>query len=385
MFSFFKKFGKKRKKNIVVNDSAEYNESKQKHLSVELCEQMIETSKELEDIREEYRVVTNYLNDVQLIDDLPQDEKSGIVDSATHIMNLNHIRDELLESRNRMSESQFAYLQNSEDELPRSIKRLESNETYLAAIERDMHTLEGEKLALNIDRKDAVRELRQLRHISILTFVLFGTLIAVFFVLTYIFEKSVALPMLVVMFFVVLIGSYTLIRQQDCHRDIKQCDLNLNHAISLENHVKIRYVNMKNAVDYTCEKYHVNNSKELLYLYEQYQDTVKERRKFREANDDLTYYGDKLIRQLNEYHLYDSRIWLNYAHAICDKKEMVELKHNLLIRRQKLRNQMEYNLKALEEMKEKALVNAVYEGENKAQIEMIIKRVEQMNRGDKYE
>ena len=36
-------------------------------------------------------------------------------------------------------------------------------------------------------------------------------------------------------------------------------------------------------------------------------------------------------------------IWLHQTRAILDKKEMVEIRHNLIIRRQSLRRRMDYN------------------------------------------
>ncbi len=45
------------------------------------------------------------------------------------------------------------------------------------------------------------------------------------------------------------------------------------------NKIKFKYVNTKNAVDYACEKYHVHNSKELTYIWEQYQDAGAVKRK----------------------------------------------------------------------------------------------------------
>lgn len=379
-FSFFNRLKRKRKKENIDTD-IEFTgfESGRQHIAVELCEQMIDSSREIETIRDEYRVVTSYLNDIQIIEDLLPKEREGIIDSATHIMNLNKIRDELLETRNRISEAEYAQFQEEDANITQAIKRLSNNETYLAAIERDLHTLEGEKLSWNIDKKEAQREMRQLRKLSIWLLALFGMLILVFLILTIGFNKSVMLPMFIAMFVVVCLGAYALIHYQDAQRDVKQCELNINHAITLENHVKIRYVNMKNAVDYACGKYHVNNSRELVYRYEQYQEMVKEKRKFKEANDDLQYYSEKLIRKLREHQLYDPSIWVNYAHALADKNEMVELKHDLLIRRQKLRSRLEYNLNNLNDMKEKALLNIDKEGDNRAQIEAIIQRLDKMN------
>jgi len=384
MFSFLKRFKSKKQNTKEVEEEQNHNYMKKvgrQHVAVELCEQMIDTSRELENVRDEYRVVSSYLNDIQILEDLPPNERAKLIDTATHINNLNRVRDELLETRNRISDSQFAQFQEAEEELTRSIKRLESNETYLSAIERDLHTLEGEKLSWTIDKKDAKHEMKQLKRLVIWLLVLFATLIGVYVVLTFAFGLNVTLPLFIAMFVVATLGGFCTIRYQDCQREVKQCDVNINHAITLENRVKIKYVNIKNAVDYTCEKYHVKNSRELLYFYEQYLEAVKERKKFREANDDLTYYSEKLVNQLQEYQLYDARVWINYPYAICDKKEMVELKHNLIVRRQKLRNRLEYNVNALNSMKDRALASLDEDSAYRDQILMIIKRLEQYNQG----
>ena len=36
-------------------------------------------------------------------------------------------------------------------------------------------------------------------------------------------------------------------------------------------------------------------------------------------------------------------VWLHQIEALLDKKEMVEIRHNLIIRRQSLRRRMDYN------------------------------------------
>ncbi len=42
--------------------------------------------------------------------------------------------------------------------------------------------------------------------------------------------------------------------------------------------------------------------------------------------------------------MYDSRVWIEQPQALVEQKEMVEIKHNLLVRRQKLRSRIAYNL-----------------------------------------
>lgn len=63
-----------------------------------------------------------------------------------------------------------------------------------------------------------------------------------------------------------------------------------------------------------------------------------------------------LVKLLRRCKLQDPNIWLRQAQALLDSKEMVEIRHGLIIRRQKLRKQMEYNAqiaqKAQDEVKD---------------------------------
>ena len=117
------------------------------------------------------------------------------------------------------------------------------------------------------------------------------------------------------------------------------------------NKISFKYVNVTNAVDYACEKYHAKNSYELNYIWEQYLEEVREREKYEKTNDELEYFNDKLMMLLHRYRLYDTKIWIHQAQAILDKKEMVEVKHELLVRRQKLRSTMEGQIANIQKAK----------------------------------
>ena len=135
-------------------------------------------------------------------------------------------------------------------------------------------------------------------------------------------------------------------------------------------------------MDYSCERFHVNNSLELTYNYEQYIEACKEREKFKQITEDLEYFNGRLVRVLNELNLFDPKVWLNYANAIIDPKEMVEVKHELFGRRQKLRSRIEYNLSAIEDMKTEVEKYIDQMGEKRAQVQTIILKVDEINKGN---
>lgn len=117
----------------------------------------------------------------------------------------------------------------------------------------------------------------------------------------------------------------------------------INKIILLQNKVKIRYVNNTNLLDYLQLKYGVGSAKELMELWNHYRAEKAERENLRKAERDLDQNERELLQMLKCYQIKDPAIWLHQTEAILDRKEMVEIRHNLIIRRQSLRRRMEYN------------------------------------------
>ena len=366
-------------KNIVKELNLSDSAQAQKYV-MDLCKQMVQASKDIDDIRSEYQLVTNYLTDIQTLEDLPEDEKKSLLDCATHVAKLEKQRTDFLKTERRLTDTQFAQMQDEEENLPGIIRRLKANEADLDAIKRNLAFIEGKKLEWAMQRADAERMEKVMRMAAFYLLAGFGTLFALLASLSWYLQKDFQLMMTILGFAAVGSGVFVLVRYQESTRCIRQADVNRNHAVTLENRVKIRFVNTKNAVDFTCEKYHVHNAKELEFLYEQYQEEAREKEKFRKTSDDLEYYTQSLLQQLTALRLYDTRVWLNHANALIDSREMVELKHELLTRRQKLRGRMEYTMGNIHEMKGEALKNMGKLGKNNAyQLEQIIRKIEAMH------
>ncbi|MDD6481891.1 MAG: hypothetical protein PUF65_06460, partial [Lachnospiraceae bacterium] len=287
-------------------------------------------------------------------------------------------RTNFLKMEKKLSDTQYAQMQEEEENLPRTISRLQANEKDLDAIKKDMSYLEGKKLEWSMQKSNAIRTRNTMRRMACYLFAGFATLMALLVVVSWYFEMNLQLPITIIAIIAVVMGGYILIRTQNAARDIRQAEVNHNHAISIENHVKIKYVNVKNAVDFTCEKYHVRNAYELQFLYDQYKKEEQEKEKFRRTNDELEHCSRALVDALLKLHMYDARIWVNYAPAIVDSRELVELKHELITRRQKIRARMEYSLKSITDMKNEAKKNMNQLGSSRQQIEQIIHKIELM-------
>ena len=97
-------------------------------------------------------------------------------------------------------------------------------------------------------------------------------------------------------------------------------------------------------------------------------------------SDDIDYFNNRMIRELSAYRLYDSRVWIPQAAALIDHKEMVEITHNLVMRRQKLRSRMEYNAGILKEQRTEVAKFMEEMPEMRPQIQDILDSVDRLSR-----
>ena len=133
------------------------------------------------------------------------------------------------------------------------------------------------------------------------------------------------------------------VKHLDARQELRRVENGINKIILLQNKVKIRYVNNTNLLEYLQLKYGVGSAKELMDLWENYQVERAERETLRKAERDLDYNERELLQMLKCYQIKDPAIWLHQTEAILDRKEMVEIRHNLIVRRQSLRRRMDYN------------------------------------------
>ena len=140
--------------------------------------------------------------------------------------------------------------------------------------------------------------------------------------------------------------------------DIQMVRIKLNKVIMLTNKVAIKSVNNRNYLDYTYSKYMVDDYEQLKNRWEQYVKLKDENRRFQSNSKLLEFYNDILIKELKKYNVADSEIWIYQPTAILDDREMVEVRHRLNVRRQKLRERIKVNQDQKEEAT-KAIISLV--------------------------
>lgn len=322
------------------------------HELIRQCETAIEAAREMENAKLEYQVVTASLTDIQKIDNLPPGQRQEINTLADHVVSLKREMNTLKAGKEKLSDVQFDRIRKYEQEIPDAIGRMKNNETYQSTVKRDMQYLEGEKGELSYRITQIEQEQDKLKKLSMAAMALFVLGLVILFVLQEKYRMDMRAGFLAILLLSAGAGAFIVLRLQGNSREVLQARAGVNRAITLLNRVKIRYVNETNAVEYAYEKYGVHSAYELGYLWEQYQEARRERERFYRATDDLEYYEKKLVQELAKYDIEDAMIWIHQTVALIDDREMVEIRHGLNTRRQKLRSRIEYNAKVIREFQE---------------------------------
>lgn len=308
-----------------------------------LYEGIKEAKRQCEEIKTEYGQVTSYLKDIQLMDQAPEDEKTVLRETATSIVELTKERERLRGKRYKFTDAQKTAMENFEAKAMGDLEKLKGFEEYQIKIKHDMRQLDSEKRMLLGDKRDIIRRQSTLQLVS----KVLGGILAMFGVLLitilFVFKVDIQVPFVATIAFAFVVALIIVIEARKNRRDMVITERKCNRAISLANRVKIKYFNNTRTIDYMCVKYRVRNATELEFVYDQYRKAKREWARQREDAFILNEKNEILLAELKKLGVKDREIWFSQANAIVDPREMVEVRHDLNERRQKLRSQIDYN------------------------------------------
>lgn len=306
----------------------------------DFCEQLVDSVTHMEEAKTEYRIVTEYLSDIQRIEELPVDMAKKLIGTSEQIVRLDKERQTYVESENLLPPEQYNIMSTYEGDIIDTIKKLNEMEMRDSMLKSDMGHLEGEKEDLKYNRLDDADKIEHLRGIIITILVLFLLTSGFLCIYAFMAKTSVTLYALITGAVAMICFAIFYVRYSNLKREITDTDAKVNRAISLLNKVKVKYINNTNALDYIYAKYDINSSKELEYRYELYNTMVRDEKKYYQANSELRVKREELIKQLDSIGVRDSQVWIKQAEALIDRRELVEIKHGLNVRRQSLRDRM---------------------------------------------
>lgn len=329
---------------VYDRDDLQVHNRKQREEYVRGClEQIAEASREVENLQHEYQVVTSHLKDIEEIEALPEDESRLLMECAKRIDTLERQQSGYKERKNRMMDEKFYQMECMEEEVQEAYEKLEKAEEYQNLIKRDLRRLDSERQAYGFRKIELRHLMKDTRSMTIVcaTAVIFCLLLLL--ILQYAFSFDVKIGYLAAGGIGALAITAIFLKYNDAVRELSQVESGISRLIRLQNTVKIRYVNNTHLLDYLYMKYNVKSAQELGRDYKQYLEEKDERHNYKRAEIELDSTQQELLHILRRYQVKDPMIWLYQTQALLDKKEMIEIRHNLIIRRQSLRRRMDYN------------------------------------------
>ena len=329
---------------IYDRDDLQINDRKQREEYVKGClEQIAEAAKELENLQFEYNMVTSYLKDMEELEALSEEEKVELTQWAKKIDELEQQQTGYKERKNRMSDEKFRQMERLEEEVQEGLEKLTQAEDYQELIKRDLRRLDGEKHAYLFRKSELRRIIADTRSMTIVCTVAVILCIFILLVLQFGLKMDTKLGCVVAGAVGAAAITAIFIKHNDSVRELAQVENGIGRIIRLQNTVKIRYVNNTHLLDYLYMKYNVSSAGELGKSWQQYQEEREERHSYQQTERQLDQLQKEFLHTLRRYQVKDPMIWLHQTRAILDKKEMVEIRHGLIIRRQSLRRRMDYN------------------------------------------
>ena len=331
--------------NIVyARDDVDFHEEEQRRGYITNClEQVAEATYEANLLKGEYSLVTSHLTDLEEIEALPKGERDALGNIAGKLAAMEQERQRYHGRKNRMSDEDYHRIRKQEDEIVDGIAKLRECEEYGTKIRQDLQRLDRERSAYEFRRQELEAFLNNLRGMAMIFLTAFILCMGMLLVLHFYFEMDTQIGYLLAVAAVAAAAMVVWMKYNDSDKELHRVEVAANKLVALQNKVKIRYVNNKSLLDYLRIKYETESAAALEKLWKRYQEEKEERKEYEQAEAKAEYYQKQLLTKLSNYHILAPGKWAMQPAVLLDRREMVEMRHELILRRQKLREQMDYN------------------------------------------
>jgi len=322
----------------------DFDNKEQRSDYVKNClEKIADATKELENLNFEYNMVTSYLKDMEEIEALPPEESEQLKDCAKRVSLLQERKTDFMGRPHRITDEKYRMVERMEEEMEEAFTKITEAESYQELIRKDLSRLEGEKHAYLYRKSEVMRLISDTKGMTIICVTALGLCVLLLMFLQFFLEMDTKLGYLATAGVAAVVITLIYVKHMDARKELRRVETGINKIILLQNKVKIRYVNNKNLLDYYYIKYDVDSGKKLEKLFNQYLEEKEQRKQFAETEARREYYHKQLLNQLGHYHIQYPEQLSGKVSVILDHREQVERRHELIMRRQSLRKQMDYN------------------------------------------
>ena len=219
-------------------------------------------------------------------------------------------------------------------------------------VKQDMRAVEGEQMALRMEARILKRRQLNIKHASMATLICMFIVFSIFVIAMVATEDETNMVLFItvtVLSAILALGMYAILK--NTQRNVMATEIKLNKTTSMLNKIKIRYVNAINVLDFEYEKYKITTAYELSRKYEAYLEMKQEQKNVLDMTTKLTQAEERLMALLRQIGMVDCNIWSGQVRALYNHSEMVEIRHEYAVQRQKLRDQIAFNESRVDEAK----------------------------------
>ncbi len=317
------------------------------------CQCMTEANAELEVQKKEYQRVNDCLADIHELNNLPENMSDNLFLLAKEIHRLMSYRKEYQDNgKNRLSEEKYLKYRQFEEDMPKTLRKLEESEKYLGEIKSDLQQLEGERAVISYQKKSLSKERGNLRGISYILAITLTICVLLLFAMSSIWGMETQAGFYLVVLVTAIIAVYIFIKYSANVKEKQISERQMGKAITLLNKVKIKYVNTQNTIEYIHRKFGVNSSHELRFEWEQYQKMRREQEAFSRHGVELAYVQESFAKMLEGYPLRNPELWVKRADILVDEERLRQEIAVLENQRNIIQKNMEYNSRNLQNGKD---------------------------------
>lgn len=321
------------------------DEQQREHYVTACLEQIAEASKELETLGGEYDLVTSYLTDMEEIEALPPEIKEQLTDKAKKLIEIESNQEQSRQKRHVMKEEDYEHMERLAEYMPEGYKKLKDAEEYQSRIKNDLRRLDGERQSYYYRKSELITGQSNMKGMTLICVGAMVFLVVILTVLASCFQMDVQLGYVIAVLIAAVAMTVLYVKHEESKKEMVKLDKTINKLVLLHNTVKIRYVNNTHLLEYLYMKYDVESSAKLKKMWDEYEKELAQREEEAQIRKNMEFSQASLVNLLRRCKIKDPNIWIYQAKALTDNREMVEIRHDLILRRQKLRNQMEYNAK----------------------------------------
>ena len=307
-------------------------------------ERMYEGAREVEKLKEEYAEVTAELSDMDTLRMADSAERERLAGCAARVIECEQQIVDASSRKNKMNDQVFSRMERFEGGFLEAIRKFDDTEDYHKRIKNDLRRLDNERNAYYIRQDDLERTMSATRDTSILCLVALCAVLVVLFLLNRILSLNVTYGYMAALLLAAVAVVALYYRNSNAARELRVTESAINKIINLQNTVKIRYVNNRNLLDYYCMKYGVERSSDLKKLVKQFEKEKNERDRLTDTEQTLLRTQAELSDALAGLSLQHPALFMRMPDILAFPEEESRYRHELLARRMKLRDRMDYNL-----------------------------------------